>query len=123
MRLVCLVGLQMAHAMLYAVANAARTDPDNMDLLNNSKRFLLNARFKFQLATTVRDCRRRTLKLMGVAPNIQSAWRRSCFKQCQEIEMVRDALLESMSSSELTPALLCKRYYERMPSVARTVTP
>jgi len=35
--------------------------------------------------------------------------------------MVRGALLESMSSSKVTPELLCKRYYERMPSVARTV--
>ena len=108
---------ELAHAMIFAVADAVRTEPDNIDRLNAWKRCLLSTTFTFKLLATAQQ---RTWYALQQRENVSAVHlvvHRSCFQRCHEVSRLRHRLLETMSSADVTPQMIYDAYQKNLTMV------
>jgi len=86
---------ELAHAMIFAVADDVQRAPDNIDLLNDWKRCLLSTTFTFKLLATAEQ---RTWYALQQRENVSAVHlvvHRSCFQRCHEVSRLRHRLSET----------------------------
>ena len=96
---------EMAHAMLFAVADAVRREQDNLELLGAWKRCMLCTTFRF---TVLANAEKRTWYALQQREDVshhQLLVHRSCFQRCHEMARLRHRLQETVSGCDSTDAL------------------
>ena len=116
---------ELAHAMIFAVADAVRTEAANTNLLNSWKWCLLNTIFTVKVLDTAKQRTWYALQQRENVSDVHLVVHRSCFQRCHEVARLRQRLLETMSASEVTPQVIYDAYKNNLtmvPGAAGTVT-
>jgi len=114
---------EMSHAMIFAVADAVRREPDNLELLSAWKRCMLCTTFKFKLLPTAEKRTWYALQQREDVSHHQLLVHRSCFQRCHETARLRNRLQES--GPDVTPQMLFDAYNQNLvmvPGAPGTVT-
>ena len=117
---------ELHHAMVFAVADAIRSEPDNLDMLNDWKRCLLSTTFMFKSFDTAEQRMWYALQQRENVSAVHLVVHRSCFQRCHELSRLRQRLLDTMSAPDITPQVLFNAYTTNLRMVANasgTVTP
>ena len=91
--------------MIFAVADAARSETGNADLLNAWKRCLLSTTFAFQVLATPERCAWYALQQRENVSAVHLVVHRSCFPLCHEVARVRQRLAET-TGAEVTSQMV-----------------
>ena len=114
---------EIAHAMIFAVAQAVRQEGGNADYLNAWKRCLLSATFTFKLLPTAEARTWYALQQRENVSAVHMVVHRPCFQRCHEVLRLRQRLLET--NADATAHMIFQVYQENLTMVqgaAGTVT-
>ena len=103
--------------MIFAVADAARSEAGNTDLLNAWKRCLLSTSFIFQLLATAQQRSWYALQHRENVSAVRVVVRRSCFQRRREVARVRQRLAET-TGAEVTSQMVYDAYQKNLTMVA-----
>ena len=104
----------IAHVMIFAVADAVRSDAGNTKLLSVWKRYLLSTAFTFHVLNTPEERVWHALKRRGLWQcQVTLVVHRSCFHMCHEVDKVRQLLAET-TSADVTSQTLYDAYRENL---------
>ena len=99
--------------MIFAVADAARSEAGNTDLLNAWKRCLLSTPFTFVELDTAKQRSWYALQLRGrLSTDYFAVWR-SCMQRFFEVAKFRDRLAETVST-KATAYMIHKEYQKQL---------
>jgi len=114
----------LTHGLIFAVAEAVRSEADNADRLNAWKRCLLSTTFHFKVLPTPEQ---RTWYALQQRENVSAVHlvvHRSCFQRCPELARVRQLRAET-TGAEVTVQMVYDVYHKNLamvPGAAGTVT-
>ena len=114
---------EIAHAMIFAVADAVRLESGNMDYLNAWKRCLLSTTFTFKLLPTAEARTWYALQQRENVSSVHMVVHRSCFQRCHEVLRLRQRLVET--NADVTAQMIFQVYQDNLtmvPGAAGTVT-
>ncbi len=106
---------EVAHAMLFAVADAVRKESGNTEYLNAWKRCLLSTTFTFKLLP---NAEARTWYALQQRENVSAVHmvvHRSCFQRCHEVQRLRQRLMES--NADVTAQMIFQVYQDNLTMV------
>ena len=114
---------ELAHAMVFAMADAVKRESGNTDYLNAWKRCPLSTTFTFKVLPTTEA---RTWYALQQRENISSVHmvvHRSCFQRCHEVLRLRQRLIDT--NADVTAQMIFQIYQDNLtmvPGAAGTVT-
>ena len=114
---------ELAHAMVFAMADAVKRESGNTDYLNAWKRCALSTTFTFKVLPTAEA---RTWYALQQRENISSVHmvvHRSCFQRCHEVLRLRQRLIDT--NADVTAQMIFQIYQDNLtmvPGAAGTVT-
>ena len=121
----CVSPEELHHAMIFAIADAVRTDPTNHELLNNWKRCALSTTITFKNLETAEARMWYALQQRENVSAVHLVVHRSCFQRCHELARLRNRLMETTSATDVTPQTLFNAYNQNLkmtPNAPGTVT-
>ena len=104
---------ELARGMILAVADAARSEAGNADLLNAWKRCLLSTPFAFAELATANERTWHALQLRELLSTEYFAARRSCVQRCFEVAKLRHRLAETVSA-KAAACMIHKEYQKQL---------
>jgi hypothetical protein len=96
--------------MIFAIADAVRTDPTNHELLNNWKRCALSTTITFKNLETAEARMWHALQQRENASAVHLVVHRSCFQRCHELARLQSRLMETTSATDVAPQTLFNAY-------------
>ena len=121
----CVSPEELHHAMIFAIADAVRTEPTNLELLNGWKRCALSTTITFKNLETAEARMWYALQQRENVSAVHLVVHRSCFQRCHELSRLRSRLMETMSAADVTPQALFNAYNQNLkmtPGAPGTVT-
>ena len=104
----------IAHGMIFAAADAVRSEAGNTNLLSAWKRCLLSTTFTFKVLGTPEQRVWHALQQREILRN--AANRTSCFQRCHEVARVRQLLAET-TSAEVTSQMVYDAFQKNFTTV------
>ena len=103
--------------MIFVVADAARSEAGNTDLLNAWKRCLLSTTFTFKVLVTAEQHTRYALQQRESVSAVRLVVHRSCFQRCHEVVRVRQRLAAT-TGADATSQMVYNAYQKNLTMVA-----
>lgn len=117
---------ELAHAMVFAVADVVRSDAANTDKLNAWKRCLLSTTFTFKMLRTAEQRMWYALQQRENASAVHLVVHRPSFQRSHEVGRMQQRLFETLRATDVAPQQTIYEAYQKnltmVPGAAGTVT-